>query len=146
MLKSSVAYSLCIPCVHELEFVLPIGYTCLKKWWNWIAMYSGKDNMLPSENEAQRLKNSLRNCTVRYFKDNGHTILLVGEEFFSFGYLIMLLVFSKITICFLWLVIVLSIYNIHSKFNWMVAVESLNIVISKFEIWSNSQLFFLFLW
>uniref|UniRef100_A0A0V0HBV6 Putative ovule protein n=1 Tax=Solanum chacoense TaxID=4108 RepID=A0A0V0HBV6_SOLCH len=32
--------------------------------------------MLPSENEAQRLKNSLRNCTVRYFKDNGHTILL----------------------------------------------------------------------
>lgn len=25
MLKSSVAYSLCIPCVNELEFVLPIG-------------------------------------------------------------------------------------------------------------------------
>ncbi|XP_049350909.1 phytyl ester synthase 1, chloroplastic isoform X1 [Solanum verrucosum] len=41
-----------------------------------LVIASGKDNMLPSENEAQRLKNSLRNCTVRYFKDNGHTILL----------------------------------------------------------------------
>lgn len=43
-------------------------------------MYSGKDNMLPSGDEAKRLANSLRNCKVRYFKDNGHTILLVGEE------------------------------------------------------------------
>ncbi|XP_015057468.1 acyltransferase-like protein At1g54570, chloroplastic isoform X1 [Solanum pennellii] len=41
-----------------------------------LVIASGKDNMLPSENEAQRLGNSLRNCTVRYFKDNGHTILL----------------------------------------------------------------------
>lgn len=65
-------------------------------------MYSGKDNMLPSGDEAQRFANSLRNCRVRYFKDNGHTILLVSEEFFSFGdHLIMLLGFAKITICFL---------------------------------------------
>ncbi|KAK3200519.1 hypothetical protein Dsin_023934 [Dipteronia sinensis] len=37
---------------------------------------SGKDNMLPSGDEAKRLKSTLQNCTVRYFKDNGHTLLL----------------------------------------------------------------------
>lgn len=41
---------------------------------------SGKDNMLPSRDEAWRLMKSLKNCNVRYFKDNGHTILLVGED------------------------------------------------------------------
>ncbi|XP_060218058.1 phytyl ester synthase 1, chloroplastic-like [Lycium barbarum] len=41
-----------------------------------LVIASGKDNMLPSGDEAQRLANSLRNCKVRYFKDNGHTILL----------------------------------------------------------------------
>ncbi|KAJ8529431.1 hypothetical protein K7X08_036266 [Anisodus acutangulus] len=41
-----------------------------------LVVASGKDNMLPSGDEAQRLANSLRNCLVRYFKDNGHTILL----------------------------------------------------------------------
>ncbi|CAL5330389.1 unnamed protein product [Camellia sinensis] len=38
--------------------------------------FSGKDNMLPSGDEAKRLSRSLRNCKIRYFKDNGHTILL----------------------------------------------------------------------
>lgn len=42
---------------------------------------SGKDNMLPSRDEAWRLLNSLQNCKVRYFKDNGHTLLMVGEDF-----------------------------------------------------------------
>ncbi|KAH7571938.1 hypothetical protein JRO89_XS04G0169900 [Xanthoceras sorbifolium] len=37
---------------------------------------SGKDNMLPSGDEAKRLKSTLKNCIVRYFKDNGHTLLL----------------------------------------------------------------------
>ncbi|XP_009776530.1 phytyl ester synthase 1, chloroplastic-like isoform X1 [Nicotiana tabacum] len=41
-----------------------------------LMLASGKDNMLPSANEAQRLASSLRNCKVRYFKDNGHAILL----------------------------------------------------------------------
>ncbi|XP_077218489.1 phytyl ester synthase 1, chloroplastic-like isoform X2 [Tasmannia lanceolata] len=41
-----------------------------------LVLASGKDNMLPSRDEAQRLWNSLRNCRVRYFKDNGHTLLL----------------------------------------------------------------------
>lgn len=39
--------------------------------------YSGKDNLLPSVNEAQRLAGSLQNCKVRIFKDNGHTFLMV---------------------------------------------------------------------
>jgi hypothetical protein len=42
--------------------------------------FSGNDYMLPSGDEAQRLKSSLKNCTVRYFKDNGHTILLVQDN------------------------------------------------------------------
>ncbi|WJX80201.1 mRNA-binding ribosome synthesis protein [Trifolium repens] len=41
-----------------------------------LVLASGKDNMLPSVNEAQRLASSLKNCKVRIFKDNGHTLLL----------------------------------------------------------------------
>lgn len=35
--------------------------------------------MLPSRDEARRLERSIGNCRVRFYKDNGHTILLVGE-------------------------------------------------------------------
>ncbi|KAE8729101.1 Acyltransferase-like protein [Hibiscus syriacus] len=41
-----------------------------------LVLASDKDNMLPSQDEAQRLKSSLSNCIVRRFKDNGHTLLL----------------------------------------------------------------------
>lgn len=41
-----------------------------------LLLASGKDNMLPSGDEARRLWNLLQNCRVRYFKDNGHTLLL----------------------------------------------------------------------
>ncbi|GMH13192.1 hypothetical protein Nepgr_015033 [Nepenthes gracilis] len=41
-----------------------------------LVLASGKDNMLPSGDEAKRLSSSLKNCKVRYFKDNGHTLLL----------------------------------------------------------------------
>lgn len=41
-----------------------------------LVLASGKDNMVPSGDEAQRLRRSLQNCTVRYFKENGHTLLL----------------------------------------------------------------------
>ncbi|KAK7337858.1 hypothetical protein VNO77_18446 [Canavalia gladiata] len=41
-----------------------------------LVLASGKDNMLPSVNEAQRLAGLLQNCKVRNFKDNGHTLLL----------------------------------------------------------------------
>lgn len=41
-----------------------------------LVLASGKDNMLPSEDEAKRLKKSLQNCIVRLFKDNGHALLL----------------------------------------------------------------------
>ncbi|XP_038890110.1 acyltransferase-like protein At1g54570, chloroplastic isoform X2 [Benincasa hispida] len=41
-----------------------------------LVLASGKDNMVPSGDEAQRLRKSLQNCTVRYFKENGHTLLL----------------------------------------------------------------------
>ncbi|CAH9111974.1 unnamed protein product [Cuscuta epithymum] len=41
-----------------------------------LVLASGKDSMLPSASEAERLARSLRNCKVRYFKGNGHTILM----------------------------------------------------------------------
>ncbi|KAL5156063.1 Acyltransferase-like protein, chloroplastic [Glycine soja] len=41
-----------------------------------LVLASGKDNMLPSTNEAQRLVGLLQNCKVRVFKDSGHTLLL----------------------------------------------------------------------
>ncbi|XP_078168112.1 esterase/lipase/thioesterase family protein isoform X3 [Carex rostrata] len=41
-----------------------------------LILASGKDNLLPSGAEADRLFSTLKNCKVRYFKDNGHTLLL----------------------------------------------------------------------
>ncbi|KAG0468473.1 hypothetical protein HPP92_017801 [Vanilla planifolia] len=41
-----------------------------------LVLASGKDNMLPSGNEADRLWKSIKNCRVRYFKESGHTLLL----------------------------------------------------------------------
>ncbi|XP_022719246.1 acyltransferase-like protein At1g54570, chloroplastic isoform X2 [Durio zibethinus] len=41
-----------------------------------LVLASDKDNMLPSREEAQRLKNLLPNCNIRCFKDNGHTLFL----------------------------------------------------------------------
>ncbi|XP_050220627.1 phytyl ester synthase 1, chloroplastic-like isoform X1 [Mercurialis annua] len=41
-----------------------------------LVLASGADNLLPSADEAKRLKSSLQNCIVRHFKDNGHTLLL----------------------------------------------------------------------
>ncbi|KAG9152580.1 hypothetical protein Leryth_022963 [Lithospermum erythrorhizon] len=41
-----------------------------------LVIASGNDNMLPSGDEAKRLLKSIKNCKVRIFKDNGHTILL----------------------------------------------------------------------
>ncbi|XP_015968533.1 phytyl ester synthase 1, chloroplastic [Arachis duranensis] len=41
-----------------------------------LVLASGKDNMLPSKDEAQRLARSIQNCRVRNFKDSGHTLLL----------------------------------------------------------------------
>ncbi|XP_022143052.1 acyltransferase-like protein At1g54570, chloroplastic [Momordica charantia] len=41
-----------------------------------LVLASGKDNMVPSRDEAERLKRSLQNCTSRHFKENGHTLLL----------------------------------------------------------------------
>ncbi|KAG6418856.1 hypothetical protein SASPL_121062 [Salvia splendens] len=45
-----------------------------------LVLASGKDGMLPSRDEAWRLLKSLKNCNIRYFKDNGHTILLIEED------------------------------------------------------------------
>ncbi|KAK9071584.1 hypothetical protein SSX86_008012 [Deinandra increscens subsp. villosa] len=41
-----------------------------------LLLTSGKDNMLPSRDEAERLSRNLQNCKICYFKDNGHTLLL----------------------------------------------------------------------
>ncbi|KAL4565280.1 hypothetical protein LXL04_029368 [Taraxacum kok-saghyz] len=41
-----------------------------------LVLASGKDNLLPSKNEAQRLSKLLPHCNIRVFEDNGHTILM----------------------------------------------------------------------
>ncbi|KAL6556436.1 hypothetical protein OROGR_005724 [Orobanche gracilis] len=41
-----------------------------------LVLSSGKDNILPSKSEAQRLSESLENSRVRFFKDNGHALLM----------------------------------------------------------------------
>ncbi|GMY14951.1 phytyl ester synthase 1, chloroplastic-like isoform X2 [Fagus crenata] len=44
-----------------------------------LVLSSGKDNILPSRDEGQRLMNSLQDCVVRHFKSSGHTLLLEDE-------------------------------------------------------------------
>ncbi|ERN16884.1 hypothetical protein AMTRI_Chr02g264470 [Amborella trichopoda] len=41
-----------------------------------LVLASGKDQMLPSMEEAERLRHTLPNCRVRFFKDGGHAVLL----------------------------------------------------------------------
>ncbi|KAH6804371.1 Esterase/lipase/thioesterase family protein [Perilla frutescens var. frutescens] len=41
-----------------------------------LILASGKDSMLPSKQEAERLRDLLRNSRVRFFRDNGHLLLL----------------------------------------------------------------------
>lgn len=61
LLKSATAYSNSRLHAVEAEVLL---------------LASGKDNLLPSGEEADRLWTKLKNCKVRYFKDSGHTLLL----------------------------------------------------------------------
>jgi hypothetical protein len=46
---------------------------------------SGKDQMLPSGEEAKRLKKAIPGCRVRYFKESGHTLLLVSAFVYYLG-------------------------------------------------------------
>ncbi|XP_076915643.1 phytyl ester synthase 1, chloroplastic-like [Bidens hawaiensis] len=41
-----------------------------------LVLASGKDNLIPSKNEAQRLSRVLKRCQIRVFEENGHTILM----------------------------------------------------------------------
>ncbi|XP_024358571.1 phytyl ester synthase 1, chloroplastic [Physcomitrium patens] len=43
-----------------------------------LVLASGNDQMLPSADEAERLRKILPNCRTRYFKESGHTLLLEG--------------------------------------------------------------------
>ncbi|CAM0943125.1 unnamed protein product [Alopecurus aequalis] len=43
-----------------------------------LVLASGRDELLPSREEAQRLQGMLENCRIHYFRDNGHTILMEG--------------------------------------------------------------------
>lgn len=41
-------------------------------------VYSGRDLVLPSEEEGERLRRTLLKCEIRKFNDSGHALLLVG--------------------------------------------------------------------
>lgn len=60
---------------------------------NVLLIVSGKDEFLPSREEALRLKSVLKNCKIRYFKDSGHTILL--EEQISLSTIIRSVAFYR---------------------------------------------------
>lgn len=67
---------------HERMINLKLCVYIFDFFFLWVQIiylrFSGKDNMVPSRDEAQRLMSSLQNCTVRHFNDNGHTLLLVS--------------------------------------------------------------------
>ncbi|XP_065851991.1 phytyl ester synthase 1, chloroplastic-like [Euphorbia lathyris] len=44
-----------------------------------LVLASRKDNMVPSKDEAEYLQSSLQYCTIRFFKDNGHALLMEGR-------------------------------------------------------------------
>ncbi|CAM0952332.1 unnamed protein product [Alopecurus aequalis] len=44
-----------------------------------LVLASGNDELLPSHEEAERLKGTLQDCRIRHFRDNGHKILLEDE-------------------------------------------------------------------
>ncbi|KAL5201291.1 hypothetical protein ABZP36_035645 [Zizania latifolia] len=44
-----------------------------------LVLASGNDELLPSREEAERLRDTLENCRIRNFRGNGHKILLEGE-------------------------------------------------------------------
>lgn len=41
-------------------------------------LYSGKDQLFPSQEEGERLRHALSKCQIRKFNDNGHFLFLVG--------------------------------------------------------------------
>uniref|UniRef100_A0ACD5ZA18 Uncharacterized protein n=2 Tax=Avena sativa TaxID=4498 RepID=A0ACD5ZA18_AVESA len=43
-----------------------------------LVLASGYDELLPSNEEAQRLWGMLENCRIRHFRDKGHTLLMEG--------------------------------------------------------------------
>lgn len=43
-----------------------------------LVLASGNDELLPSREEAERLRGTLKKCRIRHFRDNGHKILLEG--------------------------------------------------------------------
>jgi hypothetical protein len=68
----SILHSFCSPIRRLLASCLGPEHRSIM-----LPVFSGKDNLLPSGEEADRLFKALKNCRVRYFKDNGHTLLLV---------------------------------------------------------------------
>lgn len=51
--------------------------SCLNRVKNEVLILaSGKDSMLPSKDEAQRLSQLLQNSRIRFFKENGHLLLM----------------------------------------------------------------------
>ncbi|KAG8057348.1 hypothetical protein GUJ93_ZPchr0002g26297 [Zizania palustris] len=44
-----------------------------------LVLASGNDELLPSREEAERLRDTLEKCRIRNFRGNGHKILLEGE-------------------------------------------------------------------
>ncbi|KAK9120175.1 hypothetical protein Scep_018268 [Stephania cephalantha] len=44
-----------------------------------LVLASGKDKLLPSKEEAERLYDRLTSCQIRHFNESGHTLFMVGR-------------------------------------------------------------------
>ncbi|KAM7509305.1 hypothetical protein LguiA_019758 [Lonicera macranthoides] len=44
--------------------------------WSSLGECSGKDQLLPSQEESERLRSVLPGCEIRTFSDSGHSLLL----------------------------------------------------------------------
>lgn len=56
----------------------------LSKIYNYFqafCLYSGRDQLLPSMEEGERLRKYLPKCEIRRFSNNGHFLFLVGDHF-----------------------------------------------------------------
>ena len=70
-LSSSNNYS------NYLLFHSPLFFSLIVAKKFCFKVFSGKDQLLPSQKEAERLKKILPICDIRCFNDSGHALFLV---------------------------------------------------------------------
>lgn len=64
---------------HFEQYLIQVSFHgCHYAWLSVLLLCSGKDHLIPSPEEGERLRHMLPNCEIRRFNNSGHALLLVG--------------------------------------------------------------------